>query len=527
MSVIATPTLTPADLGSESGSLIDVDGVWKAFGATQALADVTVGVDAGEVRALVGRNGAGKSTLVSLLTGIARPDTGEIRIAGVPVHSARSAIGCVYQDSRLVPALTVAENVVFGQHPRTVLRTVDWRLVQREAEQHLESWGLSSLARALAENLDPVQAKVVQICRALVRRPRVLLLDEPTAGLDRRDAGRLFEVVDQLKAHGVTIVYVSHHLSEIYRLCDTVTILRDGRHVLTAPLKGLTMDALVSGMVGDAESPLTSATDRRPRDRRTEDAVASTANETRLQIRGLSLTGAVEAFDLDVACGECVGIAGLEGSGKAEIGAMLAGLLRPGRGRVTVDGRKVRLGDVRSALRSGISYVPPERQSQGIVPQLSVAENATLAAARALARQAVPFLPFLLLERDRVRLYRRLADQWKIVAASHRQPIGELSGGNQQKCVIARGLATDPSVLVLHRPTAGIDVAARASITRTLEQVLSEGACCVVISDDVDDLALCGRVAIVFKGRLTQQLGPEWTEQQLVAAMQGEQIEEQ
>lgn len=513
----------PATLGAqtpgepESGAgLIEVREAFKSFGATRALIGVSLSVAAGEARALVGRNGAGKSTLISLLMGLQRPDAGSVRIAGNRAVAGAADISCVYQHSCLVPVLSVAENLALGQHPRRAGVAVDWGRIRAQAERHLASWELAHLAEALAEELDPVQAKVVEICRALIQRPRVLLLDEPTAGLDHDDAERLFAVVDRLKAQGVTLIYVSHHLEEIYRLCDSATVLRDARAVVTAPLRELPMSALVAAMIGeDTPTELTAHAGRAP-----APAVEADA-PVRLSVRGLTVAGLVHGFEMDVRRGECVGVAGIEGSGKGAIGAALAGLVRPSEGTVSVDGDRVPGGDVRAALAAGIACVPPDRHAQGLVRSLSVSENATMTAMRRLARTFVPWLVSVLRKRDRDRTYRRLADEWEIVASSPDQLVGELSGGNQQKCVMARGLATDPAVLVLHNPTAGIDVAAKASIMSTLEQIFARGAGGVVISEDPADFALCSRILIVFKGRLTASLGEDWTESDLVSAMQG------
>jgi simple sugar transport system ATP-binding protein len=511
---------TPA-LPESGAALVEVDSVSKSFGATKALIDVSMSVRAGEARALLGRNGAGKSTLVSLLTGIQRPDRGSVRIAGDTAAAGADAIACVYQHQRLVPALTVAENVMLGHYPRRRGRGISWSRVREEAERHLAPWGLDSLAGLPVEQLDPVQAKVVEICRALTQSPRVLLLDEPTAGLDRDDAERLFAVVDHLKVRGVTLVYVSHQLAEVYRLCDSATVLRDARQVVTAPLGELPMEALVAAMVGEDAPQLGARVGEAPADAPSVVASADSDAPLRLSVHGLSVPGRVDSFDLEVRSGECIGIAGIEGSGKSEIGAVLAGLRRPASGQVSVDGESVPLGDVRGALRAGIAYVPPDRHAQGLVPMLSVTENATMTAARRLARRPVPGLPSVLLPSTRERAYDRLAQEWEIVASSHKQEIGQLSGGNQQKCVMARGLATDPAVIVLHNPTAGIDVAAKASIMSTLAGIFAAGACGVVISEDPDDFALCSRILVVFQGSLAAVLEADWTETDLVSAMQG------
>ena len=505
-------------------AVISVRSVSKRFGSTQALAEVTMSVSSGEVRGLVGRNGAGKSTLVSLMTGVDRPDVGEISVAGRAPTPGGPDLACVYQHSRLVPALSVAENLVLGHQPKRMRGWIDWRRVNDYARSELRVWGLDHLASKLVESLTPVEAKIVELCRALAQGPRILVLDEPTAGLDARDAERLFTVVEDVKAGGTTVVYVSHHLNEIYRLCDVVTVLRDARHVITAPVTELDLPALVAAMVGDDGYTVPGNPEPDGNDGAHETGGRSDERPMRtirLRVRGLEVPRRVECFDLEVEAGDCVGIAGIEGSGKAEVGAVLAGILRPAAGSVAVDGRNVPLGNVRGAVAAGISYVPPDRHAQGLVPQMSVSDNTTLPVLRRLARRPIPGLPLIVRPVARERAFQQLAEQWEIVASSPRQPIAELSGGNQQKCVMARGLASEPAVLVLHNPTAGIDVAAKASIMRTIADFLGEGACCVVISEDADDFALCSRILVVVGGRLTSRLESGWSESDLVCAMQG------
>lgn len=500
----------PLAAGIQS-SQIEVRNVSKTFGRVRALSDVSMSVQAGETRALLGRNGAGKSTLVGLLAGMLQPDGGEISIAGQKVTDAGS-VSCVYQHSRLVPAMTVAENIVIARYPRMVGRGILWGEVERIAREALEPWGLPHLANKKVQDLVPVQKKVVEICRALAEKPKVLMLDEPTAGLDRQDAEHLFEYIENLKKQKVTLIYVSHHLDEVYRFCDSATVLRDSRVVVTSPLSELPMNALISAMTGEAQHSAMPASARKD--------VPATA-EIGLSIKGLAVRGAVEGFDLDVRRGECVGIAGIEGSGKAEIGSVLAGLTLPSAGVVSVGGRMHKLGDVPAALEAGIGYVPESRHQQGMVLGLSVSENSTMTAMRRLSQ---PFIPgiFRILRPSLMRqVYERLARQWNIVAAGPDQPISELSGGNQQKCVMARALATRPDVLVLQNPTAGVDVAAKASIMRTLAEILARGASIVVISEDADDFVLATRIVVVNHGRIGRELGKDWTHRELLSAMQG------
>jgi simple sugar transport system ATP-binding protein len=408
--------------------------------------------------------------------------------------------------------MTVAENIVMANYPRGVGKAIAWGDVTRIAKKALQPWGLSPLAGKLVQDLVPIQMKVVEICRALSQNPSLLMLDEPTAGLDRQDAEHLFQYIDSLKKKKVTLIYVSHHLDEVYRFCDTATVLRDSRVVVTAPLSKLPKSALIAAMMGETEQ----ISVPKRADRRT----APSAHNG-LSIKNLTILGAVKGFDLEVGHGECVGIAGLEGSGKAEIGAAIAGLIKPTAGTVSVSGEMLMLGDVPAAIKAGIGYVPESRHKQGMVLTISVSENSTLTAMRQLSKPVIFGLMRILLRSVLRRTYGRLARQWNILAAGPDQLISELSGGNQQKCVMARALATRPKVLVLQNPTAGVDVAAKASIMRTLEEVLAQGASVVVISEDADDFVLASRIVVVNHGRIGCEFGSLWTDRELVAAMQG------
>lgn len=512
MSVGETSATSPST-GASSRPLIEVYNVNKSFGATRALIDASMTVAEGEARALIGRNGAGKSTMVSLLTGVLSPTSGEILIGGRSARDATS-VSCVYQHSRLVNAMTVAENIVISGYPRGPGGRIVWSEVDRIARAVLDPWGLAHLADRRVEEIAPVQRKVVEICRALAEKPSVLMLDEPTAGLDRHDAEQLFEFIDKLKQEKVTLIYVSHHLDEIYRFCGSVTVLRDSRVVVTSPLSDLPKDRLIAAMMGETEQA--TATKRRDAGAlgATQDAVVG------LSVQDLKVGNAVKGVSFEVRRGECVGIAGLDGSGKAEIGAAIAGLISPTSGSIRVAGKSHKLGDVPAAIDAGIGYVPENRNLQGMVLALSVAENSTMTALPRLTRPVIPKLLRILLPSAMRREYDKLARQWSIRASGPDQLISELSGGNQQKCVMARALATRPDVLVLQNPTAGVDVAAKASIMRTLDEILNQGASIVVISEDADDFALASRIAVVNHGRIGSELGAEWTDHELVAAMQ-------
>jgi simple sugar transport system ATP-binding protein len=493
---------------------IDVTGVAKAYGSTQALAGVELKVGIGESRALLGRNGAGKSTLIGVLTGLVHPDAGSVRVRGVvggpTEHAGAEPIACVYQKTTLVPGLTAAENIMLGHYPTRAYGAVDWPRMRRRGRDLLEEWGLGRVVDSPVDQLEPLERKVVEICRALARGPRILLLDEPTAGLDEHACAELFQHIAAARGRGVTLLYVSHHLEEIFEVCDGVTILRDGTDVLTADIADLTIPRIVDVMVGETEHRVTgSAASSRSRPDRDEQREV-------LEVVGLHLGAQLRGVDLRVRAGECVGVTGLDGAGHVQLAAAIAGMARPSSGSIKVAGRSVPRGDVAAAIRAGIGFVPENRHDSGFVPGLSVEENATLTVLDRL-RGRLGFIN----GRRRAELYRALSRTWSIKASGPHQPVEELSGGNQQKVVLARALASDPDVVVLINPTAGVDVAATESIYRSLAELREAGRAVVIVSTNDADLAICERIVVMFKGRIHAELEAGWAERTLVAAIQG------
>jgi simple sugar transport system ATP-binding protein len=503
------PTPEPTRLPAPPPA-VEVDRISKWFGSTHALDDVSFTVGQGQSRALLGRNGAGKSTLVSLVTGIDRPDGGELRIAGEPLHGQDDRIGCVYQRSSLIPAFTAAENVLIKQYPRRRGGAIHWPELRERARALLDDWTIGDLHAQPVETMQPVHKKIVEICRALVSDPDLLILDEPTAGLDKSDTDRLFALLERLRERGTTVLYISHHLEDVFRVCDSVTVLRDARHILTAGIGDVTMPELVEAIVG--EQPPAAAARRAARD---VDAPVV------LSVRDVRVDRRVGPVGIELRAGECVGIAGLEGCGKATLARAIVGL-EPRSGDVVVGGRTVEPGDVPAALDAGIGYVPEDRHVDGMVSVLDVSENSTMVLAPRIGERFLGFLPRISRRSALDHAYGELSRRWRIVASSPRQLISELSGGNQQKCVMARAFATDPQLLVLVNPTAGVDVSAKASIVTSLGTVLDRGAGVLVFSEDADDFALCHRILIMIKGSVVAVLDDEWTEADLVAAMQGE-----
>jgi simple sugar transport system ATP-binding protein len=489
---------------------VEVRNVRKTFGTNTVLTDVSLAIPAGAARGLVGRNGAGKSTLVSILTGLLAPNSGEVLLDGAvaPVHRTghewKNKVACVYQRSTLVPTMSVAENLFANAYPGGS-NWVNWRAMRAAARSVCEEWELGVDVDTRAGDLRVEQRQLVEIARALTKGSRIIIFDEPTAALESTEVARLFERIRRLKRDGVTLLYISHHLQEIYDICDSVTVLRDGRVILAdAKVADLPRSKIVEAMVGEqiaqASGPL--------------NPVSASAPVV-LSLRDLSLRPAFEAVSFDLAAGEQVGLAGLGGSGKEEIAEIIAGLLKPQSGEVFVDGSPLSFGQVRTAQKLGISYVPRDRRGRGILPQLSVAENLTLTIQSTLGR--LGWISPRRLSAAANRLFKALS----VVASSPGQPVGELSGGNQQKVVMGRALASSPRVLILVYPTQGVDVASKAAIFDIVAKAQADGTAALVVSDELDELRHCQRVLVVFKGRIVRQFAAGWAERDLIAAIEG------
>jgi simple sugar transport system ATP-binding protein len=486
--------------------------VSKRFGATQALRNVSLTVSAGESRALVGRNGAGKSTLVAILTGLVAPDSGRIRLAGQDAPDIdepqrwRSRVACVYQKSTLIPDLTVAENLFLNSQPLSSSGWINWSRLRREAEKVLEEWGLEVDVDVEAGTLSVENRHIVEIARALREGTRFIILDEPTAELEGREVSRLFARIMHLRQSGVAFLYISHYLEEIYEICHSVTVLRDGEVVASGSLVDMPKESIVSAMVGDIG--------RSPSSRRSSVA-ADLSSPPCLQVRNLDFHGLVKNVSFVVSAGECVGLTGLAGSGKEVVGDAIAGILRPSAGEISVGGRRLPLGRVSAAQSLGVGYVPQDRRGRGLLPQLSVAENITVTIAKRLGFAGLIFPS----ERDRHAT--RLVQSLEIVLSSLEQPISQLSGGNQQKTVLGRALASSPKLLVLVQPTQGVDIASKDALFGIIDSAREKGTAVLIVSDDLDELVVCSRVLVLFKGELQSEFTAPWQDDKLVAAIEG------
>jgi simple sugar transport system ATP-binding protein len=490
----------------------EAEAVSKAFGETRALRDLSISVLPGGCHGLVGRNGAGKSTLVGVLTGLLRPDDGAVRLHGEPAPSFgdraawQERVACVYQRSMVIPSLTVAENVFLNRSKSSV---VNWRAMRSDARRLMLEWGFDLDVDAPATDLTVEQRQVVEIARALSIGARFLILDEPTASLESHAVERLFERVRRLKQSGVGILYISHHLEEIYEICDEVTVLRDGKRIVTAPVAELDHDQLVAAMVGAALQHAESA----------PVAEAPEGTPSRLTVSGLSVRstlGPVEDVSLEVRVGECLGLFGLRGSGTATVADVVAGLIKPDAGEILLDGRPLPQGKVDCALERGVGYVPEDRHARGLVPTLGVEENLTLTVLERLSR-------FGVVSRTRRNVAgREIAARLQVVASSGEQLVAELSGGNQQKVVVGRALAAEPSLLVVVSPTVGVDVASKEALLGVVDRARAEGMAVLLVSDDLDELRICTRLLVLRRGRIVREFrkGP-WDRLELIAAAEG------
>jgi simple sugar transport system ATP-binding protein len=514
----------PAASDPTTATAVEAAGIHKRFGRTYALRGVDLSLQPGQCLGLVGRNGAGKSTLVSILSGIYPPDAGEVRLDGQPapplgdIAAWRGRIATVFQHSMAVPGLTVAENVFLGRQPRRA-GIVDWRRMREQTRKVMADWGFDVNADTACGNLTVEQRQVVEITRALAAGTRCLLLDEPTAALERGAMQRLFERIRQLQAQGVAILYISHHLEEVFEICTDVAVLQDGAMVLTAPLLQVTKDVLVAAMVGqkgiDTErSGVTAAGRREP--------AGADAGQAHPDLVAEGITYASPGVylgnvSLTIHGGERVGVTGLRGSGATTLARIVAGAAAADAGQVRFGDRVLRPGDRAGALRAGIGYIPEDRQADGFVPLLGAAENITMTITDRIARSG--FVGPRRREARAAPLARRLS----LVSAGLGQPVRQLSGGNQQKVTVARALASDPALIVAITPTRGVDVASKELLLSELDRITTETrASLLLASDELDDLAICDRVVVLVRGEIfTEFTEPPFDREALIAAAEG------
>ncbi len=490
--------------------MLGISGLSKSFGGVQALKDVDLEVRSGEVHGLIGPNGAGKSTLIKILSGDIAKDSGEIFLEGAPVvihrpqDAYRLGFSFIHQELNLIPKFSIIENLTLGQKKASRFGLIDWKAVKRDARGAVERIGLSYPLDTPVAELSVAERWLVSIAHALMRRIKVISMDEPTASLSSEESERLFKVVRELTAEGVSVLYVSHRLDEILSLCDGISVFKDGSCVLTTDRRSATrqslVEAIVGGKAGEAELRLLDDVDRRP---------------IVLETKDLSKGDRVLNVSLALHAGEVLGLGGLVGSGRTELAGLLFGIDRPDSGRIILDGEEFEPRSPSDAIGRGVGLVPEERRSQGLILKDSVEFNLNLTNLKPLRIRK--FL-CLLSARASARIARAVVKRLMIKAPSIQSPVVTLSGGNQQKVVIGKWLSRKLKVFILDEPSRGVDVGARAEIHAKIRELAGEGAGIIVISSDNEELPrVCDTVAVMSEGRVVGTLrGAEITKEAIL-----------
>jgi len=476
-----------------SPPLLALSGVSKSFGAVAALRDVRLDLYPGEIHALVGENGAGKSTLVKILAGAHPPDAGTLTLDGQPLvpagpaHARAAGIAVIYQEPTLFPDLCVAENIFMGRQPQRSLRRIDTAAMRTRAGELFARLGVHLDPDRPARGLSIADQQLVEIAKALSFDARILVMDEPTAALSGVEVERLFGVARSVRDTGAAVLFISHRFDEVFALCQRITVMRDGHWVSTDPVDALTIEQLVRRMVGREVSSLYPKED-------------TTAAEPRLEVRGLTRQGVFADVSFTVHSGEIVALAGLVGAGRSEVIRAVFGIDRYDRGEVLVDGRRLAGGTTR-AIAAGLALVPEDRRQQGLVMEVSVARNATLPRRWSLSRLG------LLTGAAERRSARTWTDRLRVKAARLGDPVWTLSGGNQQKLVLAKWLSTEPRVLIVDEPTRGIDVGTKAEVHRLLSRLAADGVAVLMVSSELPEvLGMADRVLVMHEGRLVAEI---------------------
>jgi rhamnose transport system ATP-binding protein len=496
-----------------SEPIIEFSGIAKQFGSVYALKSVELTLHPGEVHALLGENGAGKSTLVKMLAGIHRPDAGTFKVSGqevalyTPTQSRELGIAVVHQEPMLFPDLDIAENVFMGRHPRDRFGRINWKLMYREVDELLASLDVPINSHTPVQGLSVAEKQLVEIAKALSLEARVLVLDEPTATLSGHEVDELFAIVKRLRERGVAILFVSHRLEEVFAIADKVTIFRDGTYIVTKPISEINTDEIIKYMVGRELSNLFPKGD-------------ATIGDVVLDVQHLTRPGVFRDVSFQLHRGEILGFAGLIGAGRTEIARVLFGVDQAESGEIVLNGKSVHIHSPRSAMKHGIAYVPEDRHQHGLVLDFSITTNITLSILQQVSR-----LGMVNTRREQT-IARDYSQQLNVRSAGVQQLVKALSGGNQQKVVLSKWLATHPTVLILDEPTRGIDVGAKAEVHHIISDLAAEGLAIILISSELPEvLAMADRVMVMHEGRVTGTFArSEATQENVMFAATGQEV---
>ncbi len=466
----------------------------KTFGPVVALADGTINIEAGEIHALVGENGAGKSTLVKILAGLHHPDSGDFRVAGQSVQfrnvaeSKDAGISVIYQEPTLFPDLTVAENIFIGRQPKGRFGLISKATMVREAHKLFERLGVPIEPTRIAEGLSIADQQIIEIAKAISLDAKILVMDEPTAALSGVEVERLFAVARSLRDRGTGILFISHRFDEVFDLCDRITVMRDGRYISTHRTADVTVEQIVREMVGRDIGALFPKT-------------PAEIGDVVLKVDALSRAGVFRDISFEVRAGEIVALAGLVGAGRTEVARAVFGIDPYDAGAITFDGRTLKPRDPQVAITAGMGFVPEDRRKQGLVMDLSVARNVTLTLRNKFTTAGL----------INGAAERRAAQEWskrlQVKTGSQEHAVSTLSGGNQQKVVLAKWLATDPRLLIIDEPTRGIDVGTKSEVHRLISDLAGRGIAILMISSELPEvLGMADRVLVMREGRITAEL---------------------
>lgn len=490
-----------------SEHILELNHISKSFTGVEVLHDVSFELRPGEVHALLGENGAGKSTLVKIMTGVHQPDKGEIFLNGEPVHfgdardSRQAGIAAIYQELTLFPDLDVAENIFVGRQPIRLGGQVDWRKLYAEAGKLLESLGVKLDLKQKARNLSIAQQQMVEIARAFSIQARILIMDEPTSSLTLSEVADLFRLVRRLRAEGTAIIFISHRLEELFEIGDRVTVLRDGSYVGTRLMKDITRDDLIRMMVGRTITNLFPKQD-------------VTAGDVVLNVENLTRAGSFQDVSFELRRGEILGLAGLVGAGRTNVARALFGVEAATAGWIQVDGHEVVITSPQQAIELGLAYVPEDRQLHGLIPAMDITSNISLP----MLKQYAPI--GWLQDKLELKSSYEAACQMEVRANNIWQLARELSGGNQQKVVLAKWLSTKPRILILDEPTRGIDVGTKAAVHELMSKLAAEGMAILMISSELPEiLGMSDRIIVMREGHVTGRFSrAEATQEKIISA---------
>ena len=500
----------------EDNIVLTARGICMTFPGVKALENVDFTLRRGEIHALMGENGAGKSTLIKCLTGINDFEAGEIRVAGIdgPVKNRNTqdaqkvGISTVYQEVNLCPNLSVAENLYIGREPMTPFRTIDRRAMNKKADELVKRLDIKVDVTQNLENYSLAIQQMIAIARAVDMDCKVLILDEPTSSLDDVEVDKLFVMMNQLKQNGVSIVFVTHFLEQVYAVCDRITVLRNGTFVGEYPVDELPRVKLVAAMMGKDFDDLASI----------KPEGFDTLKDAPMQIeaQGLSHKGTIKPFDLNLRKGEVIGLTGLLGSGRSELARVIYGADKAQTGTLKVAGKEAKINQPIDAMQMGMGLLPDDRKAEGIIGDLSVRENIIL------ALQAKRGMFHLIPRAQQEKMADHYIKMLQIKTASRETPIKQLSGGNQQKVILGRWLATDPDFLILDEPTRGIDVGTKTEIQKLIIHLAQEGKSIMFISSEIEEmLRTCNRMAVLRDGAKVGELEGELTQERVMSAIAG------